>query len=219
MMRSLLFSIGLVLGIGAIPVTAVAVGSDRDPAVRFVDDLPHYAPSQAVSGVIRLWGHGSPKHDFMGRLVDVWIAGFGKYQPSVTFENHMYGTASAMGPAPGAGDIALLGEEISPAAMTAFIREKHYAPTHVDIATGSLDVNYFDYAHMIFVHKDNPITGGLTLPAARRHFWCGASTHGSSNIRSWGSLGLTGNWARIGRFTQLSWQTDVDFGLFLFRGR
>lgn len=182
------------------------------PEVAFVAALPLYAPATKVSGTIRLWGHGSPKHDFMGRLMDVWIAGFTRHQPDVKFENHMYGTASAIGALySGAADIAILGEEISPTAATAFEREKHYAPTGIQIATGSLDVNYFDYAHMIFVRKDNPIQG-LTLAQLDAVF--GAEhRRGSRNIRTWGELGLTGEWAER-RIRPYGWQVDVDFALF-----
>jgi len=34
-------------------------------------------------------GHGSPKHDFMGRLMKSWEEGFGKFQPNVRIENKM----------------------------------------------------------------------------------------------------------------------------------
>ena len=121
-----------------LPVAAFATGLVGAPEVAYVETLPRYAPAAHVRGTIRLWGHGSPKHDFMGRLMDAWIRGFAAYQPDVTFENHMYGTASAIGALyTGAGDIAILGEEISPAAATAFAREKHYAPTGIQLATGS----------------------------------------------------------------------------------
>jgi phosphate transport system substrate-binding protein len=202
--RSLLF-------IGAC-LPAFAAGPAADPAVQFVDTLPAYAPAGPVGGTIRLWGHGSPKRNFMGRLLDAWIAGFTKYQPGVAFENHMHGTASAIGAIyMGAGDIAMLGEEISPAAATAFEREKHYPPTGIQIATGSLDVNYYDYAHMVFVHRDNPIPG-LTLAQLDAVF--GAEhRRGPRNIRTWGELGLTGAWADR-RIQPYGWQVDVDFALF-----
>ena len=189
-----------------------AKGASRGPKVAFVDTLPLYVPGSPVSGTIRLWGHGSPKHDFVGRLITAWITGFAKYQPAVKFENHMYGTASAMGGLyMGAGDIAILGEEISPAAATAFQREKHYPPSSVQIATGSLDVNFFDYAHMIFVHRDNPLSG-LTLAQLDGIF--GAEhRRGSRNLRTWGDVGLTGEWANR-RMQPYGWQVDVDFALF-----
>ena len=54
-----------------------------------LDNLPQYQPAQKVAGKIRLWGHGSPDTDFMGKLVNYWIDGFHKYQPDVKFENRM----------------------------------------------------------------------------------------------------------------------------------
>jgi phosphate transport system substrate-binding protein len=195
-----------------LPAAAGAADDARAPEVRFVDSLPVYAPLEPVSGTIRVWGHGSPKHDFMGRLMDAWISGFTKAQPGERVENHMYGTASAIGALySGAGDIAILGEEISPAALSAFEREKHYAPTCFPIATGSLDVNFFDYAHMVFVRKDNPIKG-LTLAQLDGIF---GSEHrrGPRNIRTWDELGLTGPWTGL-RIQPYGWQVDVDFALF-----
>ena len=199
--------------LGAVlPAAGFALGNTGAPEVAFVDALPLYAPAGQVTGTIRLWGHGSPKRNFMGRLMDAWIAGFAKYQPDVKFENHMFGTASAIGALySGAGDIAILGEEISPAAATAFERERHYPPTGIQIATGSLDVNFFDYAHMVFVHLDNPLKG-LTLAQLDAVF--GAEhRRGPRNIRTWGQLGLTGAWADR-RIQPYGWQVDVDFALF-----
>jgi phosphate transport system substrate-binding protein len=176
------------------------------------DTLPRYQPEQIVSGPIRLWGHGSFKADFMGQLVKAWTAGFNKYHPDARIENQLYGTASAIGALyTGAGDIAILGEEISPAAAAAFSRAKRYPPFGVDIATGSLDVAFFDYANMIFVHKDNPLTR-LTLAQADAIF--GAEhRRGPRNIRTWGQLGLKGEWANR-RITPYSWK-DLDFSLFI----
>ena len=190
-----------------------------DPALAFVADLAPYAPpspAEKISGPIRLWGHGSFKRDFMGKLVRRWAAEFARHHPGVKIENKMYGTASAIGAlATGAGEIALLGEEISPAAAAMFRRAKGYAPTEIQIATGSLDVNFFDYAHMVFVHRDNPLPG-LTLVQLDGIF--GAEhRRGPRNFRSWGDLGLTGAWAE-NRIQPYSWRVDEDFALF-FRER
>lgn len=207
--RGAILTAMLLLG-GAAPIAGRA--AEAGPEVAYVDSLPLYVPGGHVSGTIRLWGHGSPRHDFMGRIMTAWIAGFAKYQPEVKFENHMYGTASAIGALyMGAGDIAILGEEISPAARTAFVREKHYEPTGFQIATGSLDVNFFDYAHMIFVHRDNPLSG---LTVAQLDGIFGAEhRRGPRNLRTWGDVGLTGEWANR-RIQPYGWQVDVDFALF-----
>lgn len=213
----------LVAGIfAATPCLAATAGNAARPApvdpaaVQFVASLPAYVPHEKVAGTIRLWGHGSFRHDFMGGLVRAWMQGFNRYQPDVSLDNRLYGTASAVGAlCTGAGDIAILGEEISPEAAAAFQRERGYAPTEILVATGSLDVNYFDYAHMIFVHKDNPLTG-LTLAQLDAIF--GAEhRRAPRNIRTWGELGLTGAWAER-RIQPYAWRVDEDFALF-FRER
>jgi phosphate transport system substrate-binding protein len=197
----------------ALPVFSQPVNpAASDPAVRFVDSLPLYAPANKVTGTVTLWGHGSFKRDFMGRLVSLWIAGFRKHHPDVQFVYKMYGTASAIGALyTGAGNLAILGEEINPEAALAFRRAKGYAPTGIPIATGSLDVNFFDYAHMIFVHRDNPIEK-LTLAQLEAIFGT-EHKRGPHNIRTWGELGATGEWANK-RIQPYGWKIDEDFALF-----
>lgn len=186
------------------------------PALAVVDRFPPYRPSERVEGSLRIWGHGSFKRDFMGKLLATWIAEFAKRQPDVRFENRMYGTASAIGSLyAGTGDIAILGEEISPAALRAFRRARGYDPTGIEIATGSVDVNFYDYAHMIFVHRDNPLKG-LTMAQLDAVFG-EEGRRGGGQVRRWGQLGLGGDWK--GKAIQpYGWKTDVDFALF-FRER
>ena len=131
--------------------------------------LPAYRPREQVSGTIRLWGHGSPKHDFLvGNLLRRWQQDFQRYQPHVRIVDDMYGSASGVGALyTGAGDLAILGEEVSPAAKRAFERERHYPPAIFEIATGNVAVNYYDYAHMVFVNRANPLDR-LTLPQLAR---------------------------------------------------
>lgn len=187
-----------------------------DPALAFVERLPVYRPARQVTGHLRIWGHGSFKRDFMGKLLATWIAAFTKAQPQVTLENRMYGTASAIGALyTGSGDIAILGEEISPAALRAFRRARGYDPTGIEIATGSVDINYYDYAHMVFVHRDNPLPG-LTLRQLDAIFGEEAR-RGGPVARTWGQLGLSGQMAGAA-IQPYGWKTDVDFALF-FRER
>lgn len=185
---------------------------EHHPALAFVEELPPYRPAEQVSGKLRIWGHGSSKRDFMGQLLASWRAEFAKHQPGVTFENRMYGTASAIGALySGSGDIAILGEEISPAALRAFTRAKGYPPTGIEVANGSVDVNFYDYAHMIFVHRDNPLKS-LTLGQLDAIFG-EEGRRGGGRIRRWGQLGLGGVWTDAA-IQPYGWKTDVDFGLF-----
>ena len=213
--RTFLAALGLAL-------TGVVTAKDiQDPqqvdasATAFVNRLPLYAAGEKVSGTISLWGHGSFKHDFLGDLLNAWTSQFRRYQPGVVFENRMRGTASAIGALyTGAGNLAILGEEIHPAAEIAFQRAKGYPPTGLQIATGSLDVNYFDYAHMIFVHASNPLQR-LTVAQLEGIFGT-EHKRALGNIRTWDQVGLTGEW-RGRRIQPFSWKIDEDFGLF-FRG-
>lgn len=178
-----------------------------------LDFLPQYQPNETVSGNIRIWGHGSFKRDFMGRLVKYWEEGFRRYQPGIHIENRMYGTASGIGALyAGVGDVAILGEEIDPSAASAFERVMHYPPLGIEIATGSLDVRNFDYAQVFFVHKDNPISQ-LTLAQLDAIF---GSEHrrGLSNIRHWRQLGLEGEWADK-PINPYGWRIDDSFSLYL----
>ncbi len=79
----------------------------RSPETAFVDALPAYVPQVQVDGTLRLWGHGSYKRNFMSKLLTRWTTRFHELQPGVTFENRMYGTASAIGALSlGAGDLS-----------------------------------------------------------------------------------------------------------------
>jgi phosphate transport system substrate-binding protein len=182
-------------------------------AQQVVAQLPAYAPGPAPAGVIRLWGHGSFSRPFMRLLVAHWTKGFARFHPDIRIEENTYGTSSAIPAlALGAGDLAILGEEILPEAVDTFERVKGYPPFGVEIATGSVDVRNFDYAQMFFVHKDNPLTQ-LTLTQLDAIF--GAEhRRGPGNIRTWGQLGLKGEWAER-PITPYGWKTDDSFGFYL----
>lgn len=216
-MAGLAIGLAVLVGCGGAPRAPDPEVADGTAAQsRTIESLPSYAATEKVSGTISLWGHGSFKHDFMRKLADAWIAGFREHHPDVRFEYRMYGTASAVGALyTGVGNIAILGEEISPAAVRSFVRAKGYPPTDISIATGSVDVNFFDYAHMVFVHKDNPIDR-LSLDQLDAVFG-DEHRRGPRNIRRWGELGLTGEWAEK-PIQPYGWKTDVDFALF-FRER
>ncbi len=201
------------LVLAALPLPAQERAAVPSYEQRVVDAMPAYRPEQIVSGTIRLWGHGSFSRPFMRRLVARWKTGFAKFHPDCKIDEELYGTSSAI-PALwlGVGDIAILGEEILPEAVETFERVKHYAPFGIEIATGSVDVRNFDYAQMFFVHRDNPLAS-LTLAQLDAIF--GAEhRRGPVNIRTWGQLGLTGEWADR-PITPYGWRIDDSFGIYL----
>jgi phosphate transport system substrate-binding protein len=208
------FGLALVLSSLALWQVRADEGRNRSSEVaQLVASLPSYQPEAQVSGVVRLWGHGSFSRPFMRLLVARWKQGFGRFHPNAEIVEDTYGTSSAIPAlALGAGDLSILGEEILPEAIDTFVRVKHYPPFGINIATGSVDVRNFDYAQMFFVHKDNPLAK-LTLAQLDAIF--GAEHRRSSaNIRTWGQLGLSGEWADK-PITPYGWRTDDSFGFYL----
>ena len=162
---------------------------------RALDLPPPYQPRGELAGTLRIWGHGAyeSKRDFIGQLVRAWEQGFRQFEPNVRFENHLVGTAAAIGSLyTGRGDLALMGREIWPPEIAAFKEVFGYPPTGIDVVTGSFDVRNRDYALVVFVHRGNPIQG-LTLAQLRAIFAVPASTEARA-ARTWGDLGLTGPW-------------------------
>ncbi len=171
--------------------------------------LPVYQPGQPVSGTIRVWGHGNVKIPWMRQLMMFWEDGFRRYHPGVKVQYEMHGTSSAIPSLfMGLGDLSILGEEIDPAAVAVFEKVKHHPPVGIEIMTGSLDVRNFDFAQTIFVHKDNPVSR-LTLAQLDAIFGT-EHRRGLSNIRKWGQLGLTGEWADK-PINPYGWSYDNDY--------
>lgn len=164
--------------------------------------LPSYEPRQEVSGVIRNFGS-----DF-GGLLKVWESGFLKYQPEIRFGDRLPTSDAAMGGlVSGVADLAPSGRELIINEYLSFYETFSYYPLEITVASGAFDVKGMSFGLVLFVNKDNPITK-LTLKqldgifgAERSGGWKGllwspeSARLGMENIRTWGQLGLTGEWA------------------------
>ncbi len=147
------------------------------------------APEPNLSGVLRL--AGNPE---MNALVARWSAGFQQQHPGVRIETHFTGSDTGMAALyTGKADLALLGRAPTASEIQAFEWIFHYKPAQVEIATGSLDRAGKSPALVVLVHRDNPLAG-LTLAQLEAVF---GTEHrlAPANIRTWGQLGLTGEWA------------------------
>ena len=170
--------------LGQVCAMACVAGLTSLAAAQTVE-LPDYEPAQKVSGTIRVWG--SPQ---MGDLLKLYEQGFSKLQPAVHFDDQLKSTLTAVaGVYTGRAEIGLLGREIWPTEVQAFESIEGHAPTVVDVATGSFDVPKATFALMVFVPKTNPIAS-LSTEQLDRIF---ASS--MRPIRTWGDLGLKGDWA------------------------
>ncbi len=150
------------------------------------DGMPIYKPMQQVSGTIRIRG------DYHQRaMLKDWENGFHAYQPKVVFQNDLTSTVHAI-PALvfNLADLGLMGREIAPLENLSFRRMFKYDPLGITTATGSFDTPYQAFALGVFVNKANPLSR-LTLKQVAAIFGCGPGR----NIRTWGQLGLTGEWA------------------------
>lgn len=175
------------------------------PADKFdLSSLPAYAPKTKVSGTIRLWGSN---YITDGKLGEYWEKEFQKFHPEVKFEYNMLTTRSAVPSLVfGVADLGM-GRRVNTQELQLYQRYKNRNPLEIVIATGSYNVTGWNPGFGIVVHKDNPLTkitfdqlDGI-FGAERTGGWIGTDWHPEfargpeKNIRRWGQLGLTGEWA------------------------
>jgi phosphate transport system substrate-binding protein len=170
----------------------------------------HHQTAQAVERVIRIWGD-----DQMDTVMKGWQEGFRKQSPNVSFETKLFGTGTGMaGLYTGVADLALMGREATSSEVMAFEWVFRYKPLSVEVATGSLAVPGKTFAIAVFVHKDNPLSK-MTFTQLDGIF---GSEHrrGSRNIRTWGELGLTGEW-QDRPINTYGYDTEANTGSFFKR--
>ena len=170
-----------------------------------LSDLPAYKPEQQVAGTIRMWGSNyladSP-------LADWWAAAFQKFQPDAKFDFHLHTTLHAIpGLIFGVSDIGPMGRQIQFGELLSFQREFNRLPTGIIGMTGSFNVSGWNPPIGVYLNKDNPISklsleqldgifGAERSGAWRDLTWDKSLARGpEKNIRTWGQLGLTGEWA------------------------
>ncbi len=166
--------------------------------------LPKYQPKQKVSGTIRMWGSNYITDGFIGGY---WEAAFRKFHPDVKFDFHMKTTLAAVPSLIfGVSDLGI-GRKITFAEQELFERYTDRSLVEIELATGSFDVPGWQPGYGVVVQKDNPLTK-ITMEqldgvfgAERAGGWEGTSWRPNwargpeKNIRTWGQLGLTGEWA------------------------
>lgn len=167
--------------------------------------LPEYTPSAPLRGTIRQWGSNYLRDS---PLQGYFEEAFARYHPEVKFENNLESTFVAMaGLYTGQADLAPMGREATWDELQAYQRIRGAAPAQIVMAGGSYDVSGWTYALVPFVHKDNPIAR-LTIEQLdgifgaerdggwKHNDWDPTAARGpEKNLRTWGQLGLTGEWA------------------------
>ena len=165
--------------------------------------LDPYKPEKEIKGGIIIIG-GALKGQ-----VEIWEKGFQKFHPEATFGNNF--TMSSEGAIHAlylvGADVAPAGDDAKVSDLLAFYETKHYFPTEIAVATGHYETRGALWAIQFVVNKDNPLTK-LTMKQLDQIFGAGRTggwdnifytakyaRPDSENIRTWGQLGLKGEWA------------------------
>ncbi|HEX7916626.1 PstS family phosphate ABC transporter substrate-binding protein [Rudaea sp.] len=175
-----------------------------------VNQLPAYKPEFKVQGSLRIAGS-----ELKGN-VDLLVEGFKKFHPdAVVSTNFQTSSEGALGMMySGVSDVAPMGDDAKITDEMPFYNSYRYVPTEISIATGGYEKRGTLWPMAIIVNKDNPIaqlsmeqldgifgserSGGWAIGEDETHnlLFTAKYTRGADkNIRTWGQLGLKGDWA------------------------
>ncbi len=165
-------------------VAAVTLGTGHAVASGPPKLDPALQPYKAVSGVSgNLSSIGS---DTLNNLMTLWAEAFRKFYPSARIQIEGKGSSTAP-PAliSGTAQLGPMSREMKGTEVDGFEKKYGYKPTPIRTSVDALAV---------FVNKDNPLTC-MTLAQVDAVF-SKSRRHGhKEDIRTWGQLGLTGEWA------------------------
>jgi phosphate transport system substrate-binding protein len=176
------------------------------PPDRFdLSDLPHYEPEVQVSGTIRQWGSNYLTDSPLASYLET---AFQKFQPNVTFSDNLRTSEHAISSLVfGVADVGIMGRQIMWDERLSFQREFNYQPTGIIGMTGSYDVSGWNPPIGFYVNSKNPLVhlsmaqidgifGDVRTGAYDGLIWDEKAARGADkNIRTWGQLGLSGEWA------------------------
>jgi phosphate transport system substrate-binding protein len=160
----------------------VSVGLMLSSASASVDsEIPVYKAVSGVSGTLKAIGS-----DSMNNEMAMWSEGFRKFYPGVKIEVEGKGSSTAP-PAliEGTAHLGPMSRPMKSSEVDSFKAKFGYEPTEVRT---SLDVL------AVFVHRDNPLAG-LSLEQIDGIF-SKTRKSGAQEVKTWGDLGLTGEWAK-----------------------
>lgn len=143
--------------------------------------LSTYKPVSGVSGNLSSIGS-----DSMNNLMTLWGEGFGKSYPNVKLQIEGKGSSTAP-PAliSGTAQLGPMSRPMKGTEIDAFEKKFGYKPTGLRSSVDALAV---------FVNKDNPMKC-LTFPQIDAIFSKSRRYDYKEDIKVWGQLGLTGDWA------------------------
>lgn len=166
--------------IGALAVIGILLGAVQ-AQVKVDPAIPAYKPTTGVTGNIKSIGS-----DTMNNLMALWVEGFKKHYPNVSIEVEGKGSSTAP-PAliAGTAQFGPMSRPMKQAEIDQFEQKFGYKPTALPTSIDMLAV---------YVHKDNPIKS-LSLQQLDAIFSKSRKGGYEKDIKTWGDLGLTGEWA------------------------
>jgi phosphate transport system substrate-binding protein len=167
-----LTAVALALALGGTTARAEGV----DPAI------PAYQKVSGISGNLSSVGS-----DTLANLVTLWAESYKRQYPNLNIQIQAAGSSTAP-PAltEGTAGIGPMSRKMKDAELQAFEQRFGYQPTAVPVAIDAL---------AIFVNKDNPLRQ-LTLEQVDAIFSSTRLCGGPHELKTWGDLGLTGDWAK-----------------------
>lgn len=163
-------------------MTFVAAGVATAHAVAAVDPaLPTYEKTSGVSGNLSSVGS-----DSLANLMTLWAENYKQSYPNVNIQIQAAGSSTAP-PAltEGTANLGPMSRAMKDSEIQAFEQKYGYKPTAVPVAIDALAV---------FVHKDNPIKQ-LTMQQVDAIFSSTRLCGEPKELKTWGELGLSGEWA------------------------
>ncbi len=141
------------------------------------------------ANLIRVWGF-----DGMKPLLLRWEADYTKKHPEIRFLNTLHGPASAMaGLYNGVADIVVMGRELWPVETMAYRWVFQRQPFGIVVVTAGLNAPAQAFTPIVIVNRKNPLA---SISLAQLDAIYGSEHRAApANARTWGDLGLTGEWA------------------------
>jgi len=167
-----------IVAVLAVAAATVVVGAQ---AVKVDSALPAYQKTSGVSGNLNSIGS-----DTMNNMMTFWAETFRRMYPNVKVQ--IEGKGSSTAPAAliaGTAQLGPMSRSMRATEVDQFEARYGYKPTELETAYDALAV---------YVHKDNPIKQ-LTLAQVEAIFSKTRKRGFKQDIRTWGQLGLTGDWA------------------------
>ncbi len=162
-------------------VVLLLLGGSATGQIEVDSAIPEYSSTAGVSGSLKSVGS-----DTMNNEMTLWAEGFRKFYANVKIEIEGKGSSTAP-PAltEGTAHFGPMSREMKAQEIDMFEKRHGYKPTEIRTSIDMLAV---------YVHKDNPIEC-LTLQQVDAIFSKTRRGGAGKDIRTWGDLGLTGEWA------------------------